>query len=132
MVGLASLLPHIPNQIAVTEFPKVWANIRDVMRLGDHLTFGCASGVQFIPLLLRAFDLSDLNLRTNVIEAFVLLSNESASVITDHASTLVTLLLRNAIKHKAGAPGIVSDVSVSYMQSSWHLTQLPTFSSKLA
>lgn len=53
-----------------------------------------------MPLFILGLDLPDVEMRANVIEALVALAKEDTSQtspLTDHASTVISTLLRNAL-----------------------------------
>lgn len=58
-----------------------------------------------MPLLLRGLDLPDVEMRVNVVETLLKVSRDETrepGIITEHASTIVTALLKNCV------PGPVS------------------------
>lgn len=56
-----------------------------------------------MPLLLRALDLPDTDLRANVIDTIALLTRESPEAVTEHASTIIISLLTNALDLSASS-----------------------------
>ena len=61
-----------------------------------------------MPLLLRALDLPDTDLRGNVIGTIALLIRESPDAVSDHSSTIITSLLTNASDTTANNPTRIS------------------------
>jgi DNA repair/transcription protein MET18/MMS19 len=64
-----------------------------------------------MPLLLRGLDLPDTEIRANVIDTLLATTGDDPtkpSLISEYASTLVTVMLKNVVAE--GMPSIVSNV----------------------
>jgi DNA repair/transcription protein MET18/MMS19 len=62
--------------------------------------------LQLLPLLLRGLELSDDDLRGNIIDTFLSLkeSESATTIISQHTSTLVNIMLKNASFQQQPSP----------------------------
>lgn len=90
----------------MTELPKV-SDFRSMTDPNSAYTLF----TQLLPLLLRALDLPELDLRANVVDTLALLVKDTPEAIKGHAESIVSTLLRMASYEKGTIDSEASAVS---------------------
>jgi DNA repair/transcription protein MET18/MMS19 len=96
LVALTSLINSVPKAMFLSELPTVGHSSAQASLI-PHLLW---ISPKIIPFLLRGLDVPDEEMRANTINTLNTVAKDESSsqvdVITEHASTIVTALLRNA------------------------------------
>ena len=102
LAALASLLQHLPKQLALTELPKVRFSDDTLCKNAPADT---SVGLQLVPLLITSLDLPDASLRANVLDALGTLVAEVPAELDNAISGIVGKVLRGLNGETATAQG---------------------------